>query len=53
MTFDITETSTGAVFAVTESPEKGDAEGVDEVSYDYCLRNMADYRVSRSIDYWS
>jgi hypothetical protein len=31
VTFDVTDTTTGAVFAVAESPEKGDAEGVDEV----------------------
>ena len=42
---DVTDTSTGAVFAAAESPQVGDTEGVDEVSYDCCLRNMADSMV--------
>jgi len=50
VTFDTIETSTKAVFAVAESPQKGDVGGVDEVSSDRCLRNKADSRFSRSTD---
>jgi hypothetical protein len=50
MTFDATVTSTGALFADPKSPEKSDVEGVDEVSFDCCLRNTADSGSPRSID---
>jgi hypothetical protein len=53
MTFDATVTSTGALFADPKSPEKSDVEGVDEVSFDCCIRNTADSRSPRSIDCWS
>jgi hypothetical protein len=35
VTFDVTATSTGAVFADPEITEKGDVEGVDEVLFDW------------------
>jgi hypothetical protein len=53
VTFDATFTSTKAVFADAESPEKDDVEGVDEVLFDRCLRNTADSVSPRSIDCWS
>lgn len=53
VTFDATVTSTKAVFADAESPEKDEVEGVDEVSFNICLRNMANSRSPRSIDCWS
>jgi hypothetical protein len=49
VTFDATVTSTKAVFAGAESPEKDDIEGVDEVSFDFSLRNTANSRSFRSI----
>jgi hypothetical protein len=42
MTFNATVTSADAVFVDSESPEKGDADGVDEVLSDACLPIMVD-----------
>jgi hypothetical protein len=53
VTFDATVSSTGALFTNPECPETGDVEGVDEVSLDCCLCNMADPRSPRFIDCWS
>lgn len=50
VTFDATVTSTKAMFEGTESPVNDDVEGVDEVSFDFCLRNAANSRSPRSID---
>ncbi len=44
VTFNVAVASTGAVFENAESPEKADVEGVDEVSSDCDLRDMANSR---------
>ena len=44
VTFNITITPTGAVFENTESPEKADVDGVDEVSSDCYYCDTADSR---------
>jgi hypothetical protein len=41
VTFDATSRTAEAVFADPESPEKGDVEGVDEVSSGSCLYDTA------------
>jgi hypothetical protein len=56
MTFDAKGTlaeADHAVFVDSESPEKGDADGVDEVSSVPCLSTMADHKPPSSVNYLS
>jgi len=52
-TFEATAAPADAIFAESETPEKGDADGVDEVSSDPVSLTMADHKSLRSIDCWS
>ena len=53
VTFEATATPADAIFSESESPEKGDADGVDEVLCNPLSLTTADNKSLRSIDCWS